>query len=287
MAAEPAPIVILGAARSGTRLLRDALAASGELAVVPHDVNFIWRIGNERRPDDALRPEWCSASTAAAIRRALSRAAGAAGRDPTRRLLEKTVSNALRVDFVARVLPGAQFVHLIRDGREVVASARRQWLDPADAGPAWAKLATLPWRNLGYAAWVLRNRVIGSAARDGRIPIWGVRYAGVADDLRRLSLAEVCARQWTSCVASVRDAASRPHGPGVAEIRFEALARSRAPLAELAERLALRDPRAVVAHFERCYRPPPAVPWDSGLAPADSVAASRIMDPLRAELGYR
>src|SRR4051812_20775701 len=40
------PVIVIGAARSGTKLLRDSLATHADVARVPYDVNYVWRFGN-------------------------------------------------------------------------------------------------------------------------------------------------------------------------------------------------------------------------------------------------
>ena len=59
------PIVLIGAARSGTKILRDALATALGVPQVPYDVGYVWRYGNEpsRR---RTRPRRRAASDAAA-----------------------------------------------------------------------------------------------------------------------------------------------------------------------------------------------------------------------------
>src|SRR2546430_7511188 len=51
------PVIVIGAARSGTKLLRDCLGTADEFAVVPYDINYLWRLGNEQFPNDELTPE--------------------------------------------------------------------------------------------------------------------------------------------------------------------------------------------------------------------------------------
>src|SRR5699024_6585477 len=93
-------------------------------------------------------------------------------------LVEKTVSNALRPDFVERVLPGARYILLIRDGRDVVESSYRMWQAPADSSGMKRKLASLPPRALPYAVWYGVNLVAGKLRGRG-VGIWGVRYEGI------------------------------------------------------------------------------------------------------------
>ena len=47
------PIIIIGAARSGTNMLRDVLTSLDDFATWPCDeINYIWRYGNKKREDD-------------------------------------------------------------------------------------------------------------------------------------------------------------------------------------------------------------------------------------------
>ena len=51
------PIIILGAARSGTKMLRKALASHPDLHAIPYDINYVWKYGSYQLPHDELRPE--------------------------------------------------------------------------------------------------------------------------------------------------------------------------------------------------------------------------------------
>lgn len=287
MQTERRPIIILGAARSGTKFLRDTLGASSEVAVIPYDVNFIWRTGNESCRHDALDPELCSESLAARIRMDLHRAARQSCAHPTRRLLEKTVSNTLRVEFVSRVFPDADMVHLIRDGREVVASSLRQWKLPTNQRYLLGKLRAFSVRNYKYALWYAVNRLCGTTGQHGRVAIWGVRYAGMEGDLSTHSLAEICARQWMASVTSVCESAARLPGIRLREIRYESLVQSPAALRELAGWLGLQEIDLITRRYGETLRPDGGEPWEAGIDPDDVAAVSRIIGPLQAGLGYR
>ncbi len=175
---EPAPLppmpVIVGAARSGTTLLRLMLDAHPQLAIPP-ETHFLPDLrALQLRPDlkgkenaDARREEFLRIVTgslywkdfhldAAALRaavtdpkRTFNLAAG------TRRFYElyarahgkarwgdKTPPYVWRLKEVAALLPEAHFVHIIRDGRDVALSARGLWFDPSkgnveDAAAQW------------------------------------------------------------------------------------------------------------------------------------------------------
>jgi hypothetical protein len=184
------PIIVVGAARSGTKLLRDCLGEHPSVSVVPYDVNFLWKLGNESVQHDELSPECATPDAVRRVRAAILRFA----RTPV--LVEKTVSNSLRVPFVRTVFPEAVIVHLVRDGIDVVESAQRQWLERPDARYLFAKLRAVGIRgSTGYLTRYAIDTVrrLGPAARP---PMWGPIYDGMGEDYAQRGLAATCALQW-------------------------------------------------------------------------------------------
>jgi Sulfotransferase family len=228
----PRHIVIIGAARSGTKMLRDALAEVTGVGKVPYDIGYVWRYGNERHPDDAIEPDAISRRSARFIRRFIDRYA--TGTTPA--VIEKTVGNCMRVPAVAAVLPNATFIHLIRDGVDVIESARRQWTAPSDLRYLAGKLRHFPVRLAPrYGVKYLRSTASRVTNADRRVGSWGPRYQGIDDDLREHDLLTVCARQWAYAVAAARAELARP-GLSSTEVRYEDLVTNpEAELAQLAE----------------------------------------------------
>jgi hypothetical protein len=277
------PVIVLGAARSGTKVLRDTLGAAPTLAVVPYDVNYIWRTGNEGCRHDALTPDMCSDRVSRSIIAGLERAAGVSAGDG-RRLVEKTVSNTLRLEFVAKVFPDADFVHLVRDGHDVVASSLRQWTAPIDWRHVATKARGFPLGNLRYAFWFVHDRL--RATRTRTAATWGVRYEGIDRDLGRLGTAQICARQWVASVSSVRAAACRRPDLRVYEIRFEDFVRSESALWGLVEWLGLPDRAAIGERYRQIVRPPRPEPWDALMGSEDAARVRGEMGALLETLGY-
>jgi hypothetical protein len=276
-----APVFIIGAGRSGTKFLRDVLAASRDVNAIPYDVNFIWRHGNEQFPHDALAPEAATPAVVTYIRDRLARLAGPALAQGGI-LVEKTVSNALRVPFVQRVYPEARFVHLLRDGRDVTESALRMWQAKPELKYLLRKARHFPLGDYRYGLWFLRNSF--GRQRSGK-RIWGPRYPGIHDDLERLALIEVCAKQWATCVVSALDGLESPSAT-VVEVRYEALVREEGVIVDLCRALQLSDPDAVLAAYRARVRPDAVGRADRALAAETLAQVEGILAPALVRAGY-
>jgi len=278
------PIILIGAARSGTKFLRDVIGAQPGICTVPYDVNYIWRHGIEHDQDDVLDPSDLTERRRAFIHKQLARLSELR---PGHTLLEKTVSNTLRVSYVDAVFPDARYIHLIRDGRDVTESAMRQWQAPPDWQALSQKLRGLPLANIGYLAWFGANFVRGRRSGRGGARVWGPRFPGSGDLALRLSLPEICATQWVQSVTRSRadllalpDSSERVH-----TIRYEDLVADPAAISALVDWLGFENGSAVLDQYNIRVRHSEAAPWRD--LPSDTQAAiGRIADPTLTELGY-
>lgn len=276
------PIFIIAAARSGTKFLRDCLAADPRICVVPHDVNYIWRYGQEGSAHDVLDPSSLTEDQRLFIRRELLRL-----REPRSGciLLEKTVSNSLRVPYVDAVFPNARYVHLIRDGRDVARSALKEWRAPREYGRLFSKLRKMPVSSAPYLFWYVKTALQGLMSVGASTPpIWGPRYPGIYEDLSARSLAEVCGLQWQESVRFASQDLSMISKRRVFQIRYEDLVSSASAINELAEKLGL-DTRTIEARWGNSVRPnrrsSPSNPQSKELA-----AMEKLIEPTLASLGY-
>lgn len=217
------PVVIIGAGRSGTNALRDALTQLPGFATWPCDeINPIWRHGNLDWPNDEIPRERATPAVRQSIRMAFMRIWRQQGRPDF--VVEKTCANALRVPFVDAVLPEARFVHIVRNGFDIVASAKKRWRGELEmpglpyylAKARYAPLSDLP----RYAFSALRNRVAIRLGRQEHFDSWGPQFAGL-EALCDRPLDEIVARQWTACVAASDDAFARIGPERVFQLRYE------------------------------------------------------------------
>jgi hypothetical protein len=147
--------------RAARRLARDLLASAGIAA---------WRLGLD---PDTLRHHRSFAGIAGALYEDWARRQGKP------RWGDKTPLYAAELPTVMRLFPAAQVVHIIRDGRDVVASLERQpW------GPTNAYTAARLWRRAVSAGRTEGRRLPGDAYRE-------VRYESLVAD-PQTTLRELC-----------------------------------------------------------------------------------------------
>lgn len=199
-----APVIIIAAARSGTKMLRHVLSASQEIVGYPYDANYIWKYGNYKIKHDEIAPESIDEKQKDRIRNFFLRLCDTSGRP---RLLEKSVPNSLRIPFVRSVFPNCKIVHLYRNGLDVAGDARLCWQDSASSERIQSKKdrlrklkefpLSMAWPYLleygkGYAKKTLLKQT--------HVESWGPRYKGIDEDVRNKSLIEVCSIQWAKCI---------------------------------------------------------------------------------------
>ena len=246
------PVLIIGAARSGTKILRDVLAEASGVGCVPYDIGFVWRYGNQGVPHDVLDPETVTPRIQRFVRRYVDRYAHG-GRGV---VIEKTVGNTLRVPFVHALMPDAAFVHLVRDGTDVAESARRQWSATPDREYLLRKVRHFPLRLVPSYGREYALAQLSRLRRDrcDTAKSWGPRYPGIDADVASQDLLTVCARQWRASVEyATRDLARV--STLVVDVRYEDLvSEPLATLGELMDRLELpastEDRRRAAARLE-------------------------------------
>ena len=225
------PVIIIGAPRSGTNMLRDMLVELSGVGTWPCDeINYIWRHGNVRYQSDVFTPEMAISEVQVYIRRQFQKISAALDLDT---VVEKTCANSLRVGFVDKVIPDAKYIFIVRDGMDAVGSALERWKASLDIPYILQKARYVPPSDLPYyASRYLLNHLYRLVSREKRLSFWGPALDNVGELLDKYSLPEVCALQWKACVDnSERDFSTIP-SENIIRIKYERFVRE--PVVEFA-----------------------------------------------------
>ncbi len=243
MADLDAPVILIGAARSGTTVLGEEVLAQFPGVAYWGEPQYVWRYGHAFRPWDSLGPQHAKPKIVQYIRR---RFREFARQHRARRVVQKTPANSRRVGFVRQVFPSALFVHVIRDGRDVALSAAEEWRGQGTraydsrglraGSPLWQVWSGITtWSRLGDRVRDLRSFVelLAAAPRGLSFVVrrtlhpswlpWGPRIPGLWAIRLNHSLLECCAIQWAWCVQAAESEKSLVPEDQWLEVRYEAL----------------------------------------------------------------
>lgn len=202
------PVIIVGAGRSGTNILRDVLTEFGNVFTWPCDeINYIWRHGNRSFSTDEFPKDLATDSVKSYIRgqfkSLIDKKTNNSNRDDKRYIIEKTCANSLRIDFVNEVIPEAYYIFIVRDGRDVVASARQRWKAKLNISYILAKARYVPASDfIFYAYRYFINRLSKIVNKNNSLSAWGPKFAGMDAVGESTTLEELCEMQWVRCIRS-------------------------------------------------------------------------------------
>jgi hypothetical protein len=223
-------IIIIGAPRSGTNMLRDILASFEGVATWPCDeINYIWRHGNVRYPSDEIP----LGNSTLFIRNYINqRFSQIQKKYSAKYIVEKTCANSLRVPFVDAVIPNAKYIFIYRDGIDATVSAKERWTAKLDVPYLLEKVKFVPKMDLPYYGLrYLWARIYQLFSREKRVAFWGPALDQMDSLLKKHTLNEVCALQWQRCIDKSEQAFASMPADKVVRVRYENFVRD--PVGEL------------------------------------------------------
>lgn len=280
------PIIIIGAARSGTTMLGDLLGTHPALAqsVEPR---LIWRWGNDRG-SDMLTPDRATPKIQAHIRGAF---ADFVRKHDKQRLLEKTPSNALRPEFVHAVFPDAKFIHVMRHGLDSVLSLRdmtqrhAHGISNVASGRLRQRLSELDWTRMHHYALEFARRAAPKFMRPilGQNP-WGPRIPGIQALMKELDPLEVAAIQWRMCVETTHSFGKSMPKDQFFEFKLEDM--NRQTLEQMLDFTGLTENAPVLEHFDKTFKPDYASRQRKQNSEEVATLINKLIEPTLYWLGY-
>lgn len=206
-------------------MLRDLLVQLPGLVTWPCDeINYIWRHGNRGFQTDEFTPDMASEKTTAFVQSQFKKLIQ---KNSEQTIVEKTCANSLRCSFVHKIFPEARFIHIVRDGRDVAASAALRWnakLEPAYLirKARFVPMADIPY----YAGKYFSARMYRLFSGRARLSTWGPKFDGMTKVFQDQELVVGCAHQWKVCVESARRQLSLVPGNQVIQLSYESFAKA-------------------------------------------------------------
>lgn len=280
------PVVIIGAPRSGTNMLRDALDRFPQIVTWPCDeINYIWRHGNIRYPSDEFLPDMATTSVSEYIRAQFSKLSQ---HNDAPVVLEKTCANSLRVGFVDRVLPDARYIFIRRNGLDAVASAMKRCTAALDPGYVFRKARYVPPADLPYyASRYLWNRLYRWFSGTKRLAFWGPQLAGMQELMVKHSLVEVCGLQWQRCVNSAAETFDAMPESKVLDISYEKFVVSpKEEMYRVVEFLGLDKDEVLIQEIGRGILPGSVGNWRKDLTEDDVLRLKTLIGATLDRYGY-
>lgn len=235
------PLVIVGAGRSGTNFLSHVFEHDDRFWNA-YEGRYIWNYGQKTLAHDVRKPDEATAKVQRFIRGYFEQLARM---HDGRWVIDKTPSNVFRVGFVHSVFPDAKIIHIIRDGRDNIASRVHEWYGGRAVnaqrehgnGGAYRlslvrqrlnHLRTLVARgNLPATRWptFLWDNVSAFSAHvlTGRPRRYAERFPGMEDCLKVYGLMETAAIQWREGVMQALCEGRRLPVGTYLEVRYEQL----------------------------------------------------------------
>ena len=214
--AEITPIIILGAARSGTHLIATSIQKNID-CIYLNEINDLWKKQFLFLNSDEILPKDITDTKVLKTRREFNNLIK--DRRKSKYLLEKTASNCLRIELVHKVFPNAKFIHIKRDGKAVAVSVRKKYLGDIDKISSITKTSKSSFKErfvsvINEFKHKTQNSIsllmlISNSVRYFKMSLvklglkkqnfWGPRFIGYQKIMQKVSLLELAIIQWSYC----------------------------------------------------------------------------------------
>lgn len=212
------PIIVIGAPRSGTKMLRELLKVHPKIDGALYEKERIWCYNNTDRINRSLTQEQLSPETADFIRDHYQQELFKSG---CKWVVDKSVANTLRVKYIRRLFPQSPIIHIVRDGRDAVCSAIKRWEKPADYQYILRNRAfpivEIPFFLKRQLKWKIEKMTNGTE----HVKWWGPQFDDKDKLVDKYSLIELCGIQWSRCVEAALSGLQSQDEKSYLTVRYE------------------------------------------------------------------
>jgi len=189
-----APIILIGNTRSGATMVQKVLSTHPDV-VSWYEPNPVWLYPDPGRIHDEFDENDATDRAKRYIRKRFLKYQRAHG---NRIVMEKTPQNILRIPYVHAIFPEAILLFVVRNPFSFISSVEYKWQRTVTSRGIFRRIKDTPISQLHH--WLRRYIVQQYNKRVLRrkyLAIWGPRYKGIQDDLKKYDLMTVIARQWS------------------------------------------------------------------------------------------
>jgi hypothetical protein len=291
---------IIGSPRSGTTILENTLSCHPEIAEW-YEPYYLWGKYFSSKEDSVWMETKLNERTKRAIHREF-RIFSKKAKKPI--VIDKSPGHAFNIKVIKNIFPEAKWIHILRDGRDVTLSIKKEWekrrqiVEEKDFiaffRTALSMLRMQPFLRYRLMAVIFELRssaslnplkYLNKSKWSGNVG-WGPRFKGWKEYYRTHSSLEYNATQWRKSVEAVRASWSILPEKDKIEVRYENLLMF--PEETLVEILKVLGVEASIAFFERIPKLESANfnKWAKEFTAPEIEIIKPILAPMIHELGY-
>ncbi len=190
------PIIIFGNNRSGSTIVQKIMALHPDI-VQWYEPRSLWLFADPGRRHDEFDAKDATDKVKRYIRNQFLKYQKQYG---DRVVLEKTPATILKIPYVRAIFPEATYLFIVRDPFSFISSVELKWQRPLSGKGIRRRLKSTPVTQLHYyAGRLISEQFYKRVLRRKYLSIWGPRYKGIEQDLKKHDLLTVIARQWSVC----------------------------------------------------------------------------------------
>lgn len=212
------PIFLIGNVRSGTTMMMSCFGMHPDVCTW-FEPRTLWVYADPSRRHDVFDESDATPRVKRYIRKRFTAYQRAHGGN---RVMEKTPSNVMRIPYVHSIFPEARYVYILREPFAQLGSSEIRWQKPIQLGWALHRLRETPKSQLHhYAARFVGDHFKKRVLKKKYATVWGVRYPGIYDDVGRMPIEQIIAKQWVACSRQADEHIARLPEGTVMRVKYE------------------------------------------------------------------